>query len=219
MSQQLLERTERTEVQRLPDRGSYDREEIYRILDEGLICHVGIAVDGKPFVIPMGYARWGNRLILHGSVLSRLLREMAEGVEVCVTVTHLDGLVLARSTFHHSMNYRSAVIFGKAVPITDRKEKNAALEALVEHLVPGRGAEARGANKKELEATAVLALEISEASAKVRKGPPKDNKSDLDLDVWAGVIPLTVVPGAPVTAPDLKPGLEVPEYVTGYQRG
>jgi uncharacterized protein len=213
-------KTPRTSVRRLKERGAYDRETIYRILDEGLVAHAGFAVDGRPFVIPMAYARQGDRLILHGSVASRLLATLAQGVETCVTVTLLDGLVLARSVFHHSMNYRSVVVLGVATPIRDPEEKMAALEALTEHLVPGRWAEARRPSKKEFAATEVLALPIDEASAKVRSGPPGDAKADLGLPVWAGVIPFApTAPGAPVPAPDLKPGIPVPGSVTGYRRG
>ncbi len=208
----------RTTVRRLPKRGHYDRETIYSILDEGLVCHVGFAVDGHPYVIPMNYARDGDRLILHGSVASRLLGHLAEGFEACVTVTLLDGLVLARSTFHHSMNYRSVVAFGRARPIRDEVLKNRALDALVEHLVPGRSADARRPDDKELAATEVLEFPLDETSAKIRTGPPGDNDEDLALDVWAGVIPLPTEPGAPVPAPDLRAGIPTPGYVDRYRR-
>ena len=202
--------SERTRVRRIAERGAYDRESLYRVLDEGLVGHVGFTgEDGQPYVIPMAYARQGDRLLLHGSVLSRLLRQVADGVPVCVTVTLLDGLVLARSVFHHSMNYRSAVVLGRAVPIRGRAEKLAALEALVEHLAPGRSAEARGPSEKELAATEIVAVPLDEASVKLRTGPPKDARGDLGLDVWAGVVPLRVTAGAPETAPDCKPGLPV----------
>lgn len=206
--------SERTRVRRAAERGAYDRETLLAILDEGLVAHVGFTgEDGQPYVIPMGYARDGERLLLHGSTLSRLMQRAAEGVPVCVTVTLLDGLVLARSVFHHSMNYRSVVVLGRAVPIRDRAEKLAALEALVEHLTPGRSAEARGPSEKELAATEIVAVPLDEASAKIRTGPPKDPKGDLDLDVWAGVVPLRTVAGAPETSPDGKPGLPVPASV------
>jgi len=218
MTQKVLEKTDRTTLHRVPERVAYDRETLDAILDEGVICHVGFAVEGKPYVIPMAYARWDDRVLLHGSVISRLVEEVGSGVEVCVTVTHLDGLVLARSAFHHSMNYRSVVLFGRAVPITDDEEKHAALDALVEHLIPGRTRDARAANEKEFNATEVLALPIEEGSAKIRTGPPSDNKADMDLDCWAGVIPLTLTPGEVETAPDLKAGVEMPDYVAHYRR-
>ncbi len=212
-------KTPRTTVRRLKERGAYDRDTLYGILDEGLVCHAGFVVDGRPVVIPMAYARQGDRLILHGSVASRLMKALGEGVETCITVTLLDGLVLARSVFHHSMNYRSAVVFGVAHPIPDPAEKLAALEALTEHLVPGRSADARGPNRKELAATEVLALPIDEGSAKVRSGPPGDAKSDLAMPIWAGVVPFAPATGAPVPSPDLIAGIEPPAYVTGYRRG
>ncbi len=205
-------------MRRLKERGSYERLEIFRILDEGLVCHVGFTVEGQPYVIPTAYARDGDRLILHGSVASRMLRELAGGVPVCVTVTLLDGLVLARSVFHHSMNYRSVVVLGRARPLRQREEKRAALEALVEHLVPGRSAEARAPSEQELEATEVLELPLEEASAKIRRGPPKDDARDLELAVWAGVVPLTQEPSPPEPAPDLREGLEVPAYASRYRR-
>jgi nitroimidazol reductase NimA-like FMN-containing flavoprotein (pyridoxamine 5'-phosphate oxidase superfamily) len=190
--------TERTTVRRLPARGTYDRSTIETILDEGLICHVGFIAGGNPVVIPTIHARAGDTLYFHGSVASRMLRTLREGVPMCVTVTLLDGLVLARSTFHHSMNYRSVVVFGTAREVTDRQEKLAALEALVEHVVPGRSRVARGPNEQELRATLVLALPIEEASAKIRTGPPLDDEEDYKLDVWAGVIPLTMTRGEPI---------------------
>jgi uncharacterized protein len=180
---------ERTRVKRIPDRGRYDRETIDAILDEGLVCHVGFEVDGQPYVIPTLYARAGDVVYLHGSSASRTLRQLSAGVPVCVTVTLLDGLVLARSVFHHSMNYRSVVLFGTATPL-EGGEKESALHALVEHLAPGRWDEARQPTPTELKATSILALPIDEASAKVRSGPPKDEPEDEDLPVWAGVVPV-----------------------------
>jgi uncharacterized protein len=211
--------SDRSRVHRIPERGAYDRETLLAILDEGLVAHVGFAgEDGQPYVLPMAYARQGERLLLHGSVLSRLMQRTAEGVPVCVTVTLLDGLVLARSVFHHSMNYRSAVVLGRAAAIRDRAEKLAALEALVEHLTPGRSTEARGPSEKELAATEIVAVPLDEASAKIRSGPPKDAKADLDLDVWAGVVPLRLVAGAPETSPDARAGLAVPAAASRYRR-
>lgn len=211
--------SDRTRVRRASRRGAYDRETLYGILDEGLVCHLGFSgEDGQPYVIPTGYGRDGDRLILHGSVASRAMKRAAEGVPVCVTVTLVDGLVLARSTFHHSMNYRSVMILGTARPIEDPEDKARALEVLVEHLVPGRSAEAREGNAKELAATSVLAVDLTEASAKVRSGPPVDDRRDVELPVWAGVIPLALAPGAPEPAPDLGEGIGIPEYVRDYRR-
>lgn len=210
--------TERTQLHRLKDRGSYDRELIYRILDDGLVCHVGFVAGGRPFVIPTGYARLDDSLILHGSVASRMMGALRQGVDVCATVTLLDGLVLARSAFHHSMNYRSVVVFGKAEPIVDDAKKRRALDALVEHLIPGRTRDARGAAPKELAATEVLALPLTEASAKVRTGPPHDERRDLGLPVWAGVLPFHLAAGAPLPAEDLEDGVGVPDYVRSYAR-
>ncbi|MCW8890903.1 MAG: pyridoxamine 5'-phosphate oxidase family protein [Sedimenticola sp.] len=197
----------RHEVCRHKDRGHYDEQTIHQILDQGKICHVGITVDAQPFVIPMAYVRQGRSLILHGAPKSRLLNQLAKGVPVCVTVTHLDGLVLARSTFHHSLNFRSVVAFGTARPIEDLAEKHAALAALTEHLAPGRTQVARAATDQEAQATSVVLFEIDDASAKIRNGPPIDSPQDMMLDVWAGVIPVSVLEGEPVPAPDLKAGL------------
>ena len=218
MRSQAIQPTERTKLKRIKERGIYDRDFIYGVLDEGLICHVGFVVDGKPFVIPTAYARFGDEVILHGSVASRMMRAASEDVDICVSVTLLDGLVLSRSAFDSSMNYRSVVIFGKARQITDADEKRRALDALVEHLVPGRSADARGASDKESAATEVLALPIEEASAKMRQGPPRDPERDMHLDVWAGVVPLALVPGPPIASDDLREGIALPDYVRGYER-
>ncbi len=182
-------------MRRLPSRGAYDRETIYAILDEALICHVGFVVDGQPFVIPTIYWRDGDTLYFHGSAASRMLRTLRGGVDACVTVTLLDGLVMARSAFHHSMNYRSVVVFGNAREVAEREEKLRALERLVEHIAPGRSAEVRGPSESELRQTLVLALPLHEASAKVRTGPPIDDVDDYKLPVWAGVVPLRMVRG------------------------
>jgi nitroimidazol reductase NimA-like FMN-containing flavoprotein (pyridoxamine 5'-phosphate oxidase superfamily) len=198
MTDIVLEQTERTKVRRLPSRGAYDTETIYAILDEALICHVGFAVDGQPFVIPTIHWRDGDTLYFHGSAASRMLRTLRGGVDACVTVTLLDGLVMARSAFHHSMNYRSVVVFGKAREVADREEKLRALERLVEHIAPGRSAEVRGPSESELRQTLVLALPLHEASAKVRTGPPVDDVDDYKLPVWAGVVPISIVKGTPV---------------------
>jgi uncharacterized protein len=189
--------SERTTVRRHPERGAYDRETIDAILDEGLICHLGFVVDGQPYVIPTIHARDGDVLYLHGSPGSRMLRELKQGIDVCVTVTLLDGLVLARSVYNHSMNYRSAVVLGRAREITDHEEKLHAMECVVEHVVPGRWAEARQPNEGEIDGTTILAVPLDEASAKIRSGPPKDFDEDLSLPVWAGVIPLDLRRGRP----------------------
>lgn len=208
--------TGRTAVRRLPKRGSYDRETIHAILDEALICHVGFVVDDAPVVIPTIHWREGETLYVHGSAASRMLRNLRDGVDVCVTVTLLDGLVLARSTFHHSMNYRSVVVFGTAREVSDRDEKLRALEALVEHVVRGRSAEARPPNEVELKATMVLALPIEEASAKIRSGGPVDDEEDYTLPLWAGVLPAKLTFGSPI--PDERVTADVPEYVMSYSR-
>jgi hypothetical protein len=209
--------TPRTTLKRLPARGSHEREHIYRILDEGLVCHMGFAHEGSPFVIPTGYARVGDALYVHGSAASRTLRALAGGVEVCVTVTLLDGLVLARSAFHHSMNYRSVVVFGRAVPIVEPAAKLAALRAIVEQLVPERWEQVRAPTAQELKATVVLALPLTEASAKVRNGPALDDEEDYALPVWAGVIPLRLTAAPPVDDPRLAPGSAPAASVSDYQ--
>src|SRR5262245_7333169 len=198
-----MEPTSRSQVKRLAKRAHYDEETIYRILDEGFICHVGFVHDGGPVVIPTGYARSGDRLYIHGSAASRMLRTLEQGIAVCVTVTLVDGLVFARSAFHHSINYRSAVIFGTATAVTDQSEKIEALRLFTEHMIPGRWSEIRGPNDQELKATLVLSLPIEEASAKVRTGPPIDDEPDYALPVWAGVLPLKLMPGAPESDPRL----------------
>ena len=211
-----IEMTERTRVRRLSDRGRYDAATIHAIVDEALICHVGFVVNGAPVVIPTIHWREGDMLYFHGSAASRMLRSLKNGVEACVTVTLLDGLVLARSAFHHSMNYRSVVVFGTAREVTDPEEKVRALDALVEHVVRGRSAEIRPPNEKELRQTLVLALPLEEASAKIRTGGPVDDEEDYALPVWAGVLPLALVPGEPVMDRDVTS--EVPGYVREYVR-
>jgi uncharacterized protein len=214
-----IPQTPRTTLKRLPQRGSYDRELIDAILDEGFICHVGFVLDGKPFVIPTGYARVGDSLFIHGSQASRMLRALGQGIDVCVTVTLIDGLVLARSAFHHSMNYRSVVVFGRATLVDDPGEKIATLRALSEHMIPGRWDDVRQPNERELQQTTVLLLPLEEASAKVRTGPPLDDEEDYDLPIWAGVIPLQMVANAPVSDSRLKDNVEMPAYARNYQRG
>ncbi len=211
--------TEHTKVRRLPERGKYDHETVYSILDEGFICHVGfVAADGRPTVIPTAYGREGDKLYIHGSMGSRMQRILAAGIDVCVTVTLVDGLVLARSGFNSSMNYRSVVILGKATPVTDAEEKNRVLYLFSEHLLPGRWAEIRGPSEKELKQTSVLAIELDEVSAKVRSGPPKDDEEDYDLPVWAGVLPMELKFGTPEPDPKLKSEAGVPEYVKKASR-
>jgi nitroimidazol reductase NimA-like FMN-containing flavoprotein (pyridoxamine 5'-phosphate oxidase superfamily) len=192
--------TPRSTVKRHPERGVYDRTTIDAILDEALICHVGFVVDGQPYVIPTIHARDGDTLYLHGSPGSRMLRTLKDGMDLCVTATLLDGLVLARSVYNHSMNYRSVVVLGRARELTDRRAKLHAMECVVEHVVPGRWAEARQPNEGEIDGTTILALTLEEASAKVRSGPPKDFDEDLGLSVWAGVIPLDLQRGRPYPA-------------------
>src|SRR5579864_191082 len=208
----------RTRLVREADRAVYDRAAAYRILDEGFICHVGFVVDSQPFVIPTGYGRVGDNLYIHGSAASRMLRRVDEGVAVCVTVTLLDGLVLARSIFNHSMNYRSVVILGTAVAVNEAKEKIEALRLLSEHILPGRWVESRQPNEKELKATLVMRLPIEEFSAKVRQGPPVDDEEDYAFPTWAGVIPLEMVAGKPLDDPRLDPAREAPPYTRQYSR-
>jgi len=210
--------TARTRVVREPHRGVYDRATVYQILDEGFVCHVGFVVDGQPFVIPMGYGRGGDNLYIHGSAASRMLRNLDQGLAVCVTVTVVDGLVLARSIFNHSMNYRSVVVLGTAVAVKDPKEKLEALRRLSEHILPGRWAESRQPNEQELKATLVMRLPITEFSAKVRQGPPIDDEADYAFPTWAGVIPLQMVASEPIADPKLDPAREVPAYVRAYSR-
>jgi nitroimidazol reductase NimA-like FMN-containing flavoprotein (pyridoxamine 5'-phosphate oxidase superfamily) len=210
--------SERTRVKRLPKRGVYDRETIHRILDEGLVAHVGLVVDGHPVVTPMTYARDGERLLIHGSTASRTLRALASGAEACVAVTHVDGLVLARSAFHHSMNYRSVVVFGKARAITDPEEKLAAFRRFFERLIPGRWKDVRVPNQSEMNQTLLVEIPIDEASAKARTGGPVDEDDDYALQVWAGLIPFELTPTAPVPDENLPDDVEVPEYVRGYGR-
>jgi hypothetical protein len=188
------------------------------ILDEGLICHVGFIAEGRPMVLPTIHARSGDLLYIHGSSASRMQKTLQAGIECCVTVTLLDGLVMARAAFTHSMNYRSAVVLGRAEQVTDPDEKDAAFAAIVDHVAQGRWAQSRPPNRKEIKATSILRLPITEWSAKVRTGGPKDGAGDLELDVWAGVLPLSLVPGAPVPSDDLKAGLTPPEYLTRYRR-
>jgi nitroimidazol reductase NimA-like FMN-containing flavoprotein (pyridoxamine 5'-phosphate oxidase superfamily) len=210
--------TARTRVVREADRGVYDREDMYRILDEGFLCHAGFVVDDQPFVIPTSYGRKDASLYIHGSAASRMLRQLKGGVPVCITVTLLDGLVLARSVFNHSMNYRSVVILGKATLVDDPEEKLSALRILSEHILPGRWNDSRQPNERELKATSVLRVPIEEFSAKVRIGPPIDDEEDYAFPTWAGVVPLEMAAGKPIDDARLLLGRAVPEYVRNYSR-
>jgi uncharacterized protein len=211
-------KTPRTKLRRLPKRGTHDRQTIDAILDEALICHLGFALDGQPYVVPTLHARRGDEVLIHGSAASRALRTIAGGAPVCLTVTLVDGLVLARSAFHHSVNYRSVVLLGHARLLEDRDEKEAALEAFTERLVPGRWDDIRWPSAQELKATKVLALPIDEASAKVRTGPPGDDEPDYERDTWAGVVPLVRGYGEPEPDPALRDGIPVPDHVTHLTR-
>jgi uncharacterized protein len=210
--------TERTTLKRLPKRGVFDRRLVYQILDEGFICHVGFVIEGRPVVIPTGYARVADTLYIHGSQASRMLRNLSQGIDVCLTVTLLDALVLARSAFHHSMNYRSVVVFGQATAVEDRDEKLSILEALSEHMIPGRWKDVRRPTDQELKATTVLSLPLQEVSAKVRTGPPLDDEEDYELPVWAGLIPLRLAAETPVPDPRLTQEIAAPDYATDYRR-
>jgi nitroimidazol reductase NimA-like FMN-containing flavoprotein (pyridoxamine 5'-phosphate oxidase superfamily) len=213
-----ITQTKRTRLRRLPKRGSFDREMVYSILDEAFICHIGFTVDDQPYVIPTAFGRVEDDLYIHGSSASRMLRTLSGGVEMCFTTTLVDGLVIARSAFHHSINYRSVVVLGKATLVEDLDEKNRALEAVTNHIVPGRWADVRWPNELELKATSVLKLRIDEASAKIRTGPPIDDDEDYELDIWAGVLPLTIEHGAPVDDDRLQPGITPPANITNYTR-
>lgn len=210
--------TPRTRVVREPQRAVYDRSAVNRILDEGFICHVGFVLDGQPFVIPTSYGRHDDVLYIHGSAASRMLRNASAGIPMCVTVTLLDGLVLARSIFNHSMNYRSVVVLGTGTAIEEREEKLKALRLLSEHIVPGRWNEVRQPNEKELKATTIIRLPIQEFSAKVREGPVIDDEEDYAFPVWAGVLPLNMVPGEATNDSRLAEGIELPEYIRHYSR-
>ena len=202
-----------TQFKREAKRGSHDFKLACDILDAGKICHVGFTLDEQPYVVPMAYARMGEQLLIHGSVASRLVKNLSSGLRCCVTVTHFDGLVFARSTFNSSMNYRSVMVFGMAKPIIDLDKKRQGIQTLVDHLMPGRRADLRKSTIKELNATSLLALPIETFSSKCRTGPPSDTKSDLDTRVWAGVVPLNLMEGEPVDAPDLLPGIDRPDYL------
>jgi len=210
--------TARTQLRRLPTRGSHDSSVIHKILDAGFLAHVGFNVEGQPFVIPTLFGRVGEKLYMHGSAASRMLGHLETGVPACVNVTVVDGLVLARSAFHHSMNYRSVVAFGTARTIDDPGEKAIALRVISDHLIAGRWDDVRQPNEKELKATSVLEFSIEEASAKIRTGPPMDDEADYGLSIWAGVLPLKITATPPIPDPRLNSGIAAPEYVTQYPR-
>jgi nitroimidazol reductase NimA-like FMN-containing flavoprotein (pyridoxamine 5'-phosphate oxidase superfamily) len=210
--------TERTQVKRLPKRGAYDRETVFKILDEAFVCHVGFVVDGQPYVIPTNYGRAGETIYLHGSAASRMLRTLSGGIPVCVTVTLVDGLVLARSAFHHSANYRSVVMLGTARLVDEPAEKMQALRVFTEHIMKGRWDDIRQPNEQELKGTTVLALPMEEVSAKLRTGGPIDDEGDYALPVWAGVLPLPVTPAEPIPDTRLNAETPVPNYMRGYKR-
>ncbi len=210
--------TPRTRLVREAERAVYDREAAYRILDEGFLCHVGFVIEGQPFVIPTSYGRKDDSLLIHGSAASRMLRQMKDSMPVCITVTLLDGFVLARSIFNHSMNYRSVVVLGKATLVDDPAEKIEALRLLSEHILPGRWADARQPNERELKQTSILRVPIEEFSAKVRTGPPVDDEDDYSFPTWAGVVPLEIKAGTPIDDPRLLPGQTVPKYARNYSR-
>jgi uncharacterized protein len=217
MSDTQLQTTQRSKLRRIPQRGSQERELIYTILDEALVAHVGFVNNDRPFVIPMAYGRKRDRLYLHGSPVSRLIKTLEGGIDVCFTVTILDGLVVARSLFHHSMNYRSVVLFGKAT-LVDEEEKMTALKAFTEHMISGRWQDARIPNARELRGTTVLSLPIEEGSAKVRTGQPLDDPEDYSLPIWAGELPLKLTPGTPIRDPQLAPEITIPNNLVDYSR-
>lgn len=218
MTDRQLDPTSRTTLRRHRERGSHELRVVEDVLDEAMVCHVGFALDGSPWVVPMLHGRAGDQLYLHGAVGNHLLRALASGVQACATATLIDGLVLARSAFHHSANYRSVMVFGEARLVHDHEEKRAALDVLVDRVLPGRAADSRPGSLREMEQTMVVALGITEASAKIRTGPPVDDEDDLDSPFWAGVLPIRLVSGTPVPADDLPAGVEVPDYVRRPRR-
>lgn len=210
--------TERTTLHRLPTRGTFDRETVHAILDEGLVCHIGFIFEGSPFVIPTGYGRSGDQLLIHGSAASRMIRTLSAGAEACITVSLLDGLVLARSAFHHSVNYRSVVLLSKGTLIDETEAKMEALRVITERLIPGRWNEIRLPTSQEMKGTSVISFSITETSGKLRTGPPIDDEEDYLLPIWAGVLPLALTPGAPIADKRNIPGVEMPDYVRRYKR-
>jgi nitroimidazol reductase NimA-like FMN-containing flavoprotein (pyridoxamine 5'-phosphate oxidase superfamily) len=211
-----FEKEEVNRVVRHPERGSYDKEVIYQIIDEAIICHVAFVQDGRPFVIPTLHARQGNNILLHGATTSRLIRQAHSGADLCIAMTLLDGLVLARSVFSHSANYRSVVLFGRGTPIETDEDKLRALEHFAERLIPGRWQAVRAPSGPELKATTVVSIPIDHASAKIRQGPPGDKEEDLELPVWAGVVPFTQQAGDPVPDPGMAQDIQVPGHVLDF---
>jgi uncharacterized protein len=211
-------KTAKNRIKRFPQRGYYDQKTIYRILDEALMCHVGFVENGQPYVIPINFARVEDHVVMHGAIASRLLKHVESGQPICVEVTIVDGLVLARSVFHHSVNYRSVVLFGKGQLVEEEQEKLGALKAITEHLIPGRWQDARRPNQKELNATRVVSIKIDEAAAKVRMGPPIDEQEDYTLPVWAGVLPLRELPLTPIRDELQSKDVSLPEYIAHYSR-
>jgi len=208
-------KTTRNKVKRLPKRGHYDKETIYHLIDQAIMCYVAFVQDGQPFIIPTLHARQGDNILLHGSRASRMMRHLEAGNSVCINITMVDGLVLARAVFHHSMNYRSVVLFGKGQLVPD-EEKMAGLELFTERIMPGRWDDARQPNKQELKATTIISIPIESASAKVRVGPPGDDDEDYDLPIWAGVVPITQQVGTPQPDPLLRDGVPLPDYIADY---
>lgn len=213
-----ITQTERTRLRRLPKRGAFDRETVNSILDEAFICHIGFTVDQQPYVIPTAFGRVDDVLYIHGSSASRMLRTLSQGVEMCFTATLIDGLVLARSAFHHSINYRSIVVLGNATLVESNEEKNLALEAITNHIVPGRWADVRWPTELELKATSVLKMPINEASAKIRTGPPIDDEEDYAMNIWAGILPVELTAGDPIDDARLDNGSVPPSNITNYTR-
>ncbi|REJ77449.1 MAG: pyridoxamine 5'-phosphate oxidase family protein [Acidobacteria bacterium] len=211
-----FEKNERNTVRRQSGRGKYDRETVYAILDEAFLCHVGFSVGGQPFVIPTLYARDTDRIFIHGSSVSRMLKDLSEGIHVCITVTITDGIVLARSAFHHSMNYRSVTAFGKGYLVDDHDKKMRALELISENVLPGRWNDARLPTQKEMDVTSVICVEIEDAAAKIREGDPKDDKRDYELPIWAGVLPVSLACSEPVADSLLREGIAVPDYIEEF---
>jgi nitroimidazol reductase NimA-like FMN-containing flavoprotein (pyridoxamine 5'-phosphate oxidase superfamily) len=210
--------THRNEIKRLPERAHYEESTIYSIIDEALYCHVGFIQENQPFVIPTLYARMEDNIILHGSKISRLMQHIHAGNEICIAITILDGLVLARSAYHHSMNYRSVVLFGRGKPVQSDEEKQRALQALMDHMMPGRWDDIRKPNQKELDATMVVSIPIEDASAKIRKGPPIDDGQDDDFPLWVGLIPMYQATSPPQSDPKVKGAVSIPEYILQYER-
>jgi nitroimidazol reductase NimA-like FMN-containing flavoprotein (pyridoxamine 5'-phosphate oxidase superfamily) len=215
---EIVRPTERTRTVREPQRGVYDRESINKILDEAFVCHVGFSIEAQPYVIPTMFARVGDDIYFHGSAASRMLRNLSSGLSVCITVTLADGLVLARSVFNHSMNYRSVVALGKATLVDPPEEKRQALRAFTEKILPGRWEDARQPDEKELKATSILRLPLTEVSAKVRSGPVEDDAPDYSLPVWAGIVPLRLTPGAPVRDERCEAAIPLPDYLARFER-